>query len=128
MENQELINALLNDPEVRNLLIKLSKNDKVNAVLSNNQYNNYNYPQNNSPQNYYPQNSCGGYPQNCHDNNFGLGGLGILFLLPLLCGGFGCGCGSGWGSGWGGGCGNSCGCFNNCCNSCCSSCCCCEWW
>jgi hypothetical protein len=113
MENQELLNALMSDPEVRKLLIKLSKNENVNAALTNS------YTQGN----YYPNNHNNCCPPcNCNQNT-GLGGLGFLFLLPLLF----CGCGSnfGFGRGCGFGGGYNHGCFNNCCD-CCD--CCCEFW
>jgi len=122
MQNQDVI-ALLSDPEVRKLLTKLSKNETVNAVLSNN--NEYSGP-------YYPQNYNNNHHTcQCHnhcDNNIGLGGfggLGLLFLLPLLgCGfGGGCGCGfGGFGRGFGG-----CGCGGGW-KNCCSDCCCCDFW
>jgi hypothetical protein len=130
MQNQDVMNALLNDPEVVKLLTKLSKNETVNAVLSNN--NAYSGP-------YYPQNYNNNH-QTCQcnnrcDNNIGLGGLGgfgglgLLFLLPLLFCGFGggCGCGfGGFGRGFGGfGCGG--GGWDNCFSDCCD-CCCCDFW
>ncbi|MEG0774976.1 hypothetical protein [Clostridium sp.] len=118
MENVELLNALMSDPEVRKLLVKLSKNDTVNTVLNSG----------NAQSNYYPNNYNNCYPSQGGNQNFGLGGLGLLFLLPLLfcgCGGgFGCGGGCGHGGlGFGRGFG-----FNNrCCNPC--DCCdCCEFW
>jgi hypothetical protein len=122
MENVELLNALMSDPEVRKLLVKLSKNDTVNTVL------NSGYAQQPT---YYPANNNSCYPNQGGNQSFGLGGLGLLFLIPLLfcgCGGgFGsnCGCGGGFGFGRGFG-------FNNrCCNPCdcydrCD--CCCEFW
>jgi hypothetical protein len=111
MENTELLNALLSDPEVRKLLVKLSKNENVNTVL-NQGYTQQTYYPTNHNNNCYPNHGCN------HNDSFGLGGLGILFLIPFLfggCGGFG-----GFG-GFGRGCGN-----NNCCYDPCDRCC--EFW
>lgn len=107
MENQELLNALMSDPEVRKLLVKLSQNENVSAALNNGYTQGSYYP--NNYNNYCP-------PHNCNQNS-GLFGSGLLLLLPLLfcfCGGglnFGCGRGN-----------------NNCCCDPCSSCNCCEFW
>ncbi len=88
MTNQELLNTLLNDPEVKELLAKLNRNESLDAALKINEINSLENASN------FNSNGCHPYPNHKKCNNDW--GIGIALLLLLFCC---CGCG-GWGGGF----------------------------
>lgn len=88
MSNQELLNSLLNDPEVKELLVKLNNHESLDAVLNNSEINSLSNANN--------INSKGCYPHPIHKKCNNDWGIGIALLLLLFCC---CGCG-GWGGGF----------------------------
>lgn len=103
MTTQEMLDSLMNDPEIRDLLARLDVKEEKNAVQDN--YLNAAYNEENSNySNLHPEHGCKpscipnhGCCNPCHNrpgNNFNIG-LGIILLLLFCC------CGGGFGGGFG---------------------------
>ncbi|WP_291573986.1 hypothetical protein [Clostridium sp. UBA4548] len=81
MTTQELLQSLMNDPEVKDLLARLNTGEDVSALVNNSGINN----------SYLPENYCCCPRPQPRPNNCDFG-LGILLLLLFCC----CGCGGGF--------------------------------
>ncbi|EQB89220.1 hypothetical protein J2Z44_003936 [Clostridium punense] len=81
MSTQDLLQSLMNDPEVKELLTRLNAGENINNVLGNNEV-----------QNSYSLGNIGCCPMpqpKPRNNDFG---LAIVLLLLFCC----CGCGGGF--------------------------------
>lgn len=106
MTTQEMLDSLMNDPEIRDLIARLDVKEEKNAVQNNYLDATYNEGNNNNS-NFSSEHGCKpcqipthGCCNPCHNrprNNFNFG-IAIILLLLLCCGG--CGFGGGFGTGF----------------------------
>lgn len=106
MTTQEMLDSLMNDPEIRDLITRLDVKEEKNAVQNNYLDATYNEG-NNNYSNFNPEHGCNPCPIPTHGccnpcnnrprNNFDFGIIIVLLLLFCCCGG---GFGGGFGTGF----------------------------